>query len=518
MTASPVQTEYRAMPANAVAVVGAGPAGLVTARWLSEHGFEPVLFETADQLGGQWNMASSLSGTWRGMRTNTSRVMTRFSDLDHAEDTPVYPSREDMQAYLSRYAERFGVMQRIRFRTRVELLQRAEGGGWLVSSRCGTETMTERFSRVVIASGRYIEPEVPAVTGLDDFSGVLGTAHTCQYDGGHGYRGKDVLVAGCSISALEIASDIALSGARSVTVSYRRQRYVLPKLMAGVPTDHVMFTRAAALVGEILAPEAIAAGLKDKVLQVAGSPEQFGAMQADGNIFAAGVTQSQNFLPLVAEGRIRVRPWMEEIVGRTVRFADRTEASFDAILFGTGYRLSLPFLAPEIPAALGLDATHIDLCDHTFHPDLDGLAFVGLYDLVGPFLPVLELQARWIAYSWAGLIPLPSREALADGLTRCRVQRDAPQSVPMQVLALLFARNAGVEPDLGRWPDLERALLFGPLAPASFRLQGPDSLDNAATLTHIAAASFGGIPSSQMKRDELELRDFLRANARPRAA
>jgi hypothetical protein len=28
-----------------------------------------------------------------------------------------------------------------------------------------------------------------------------------------------------------------------------------------------------------------------------------------------------------------------------------------------------------------------------FHPDLKGLAFLGLFDLVGPFFPVLELQA-----------------------------------------------------------------------------------------------------------------------------
>jgi hypothetical protein len=44
-----------------------------------------------------------------------------------------------------------------------------------------------------------------------------------------------VLVASCSISALEIASDIALCGARSVTACYRRQRNILPKLIAGSP-------------------------------------------------------------------------------------------------------------------------------------------------------------------------------------------------------------------------------------------------------------------------------------------
>jgi dimethylaniline monooxygenase (N-oxide forming) len=58
----------------------------------------------------------------------------------------------------------------------------------------------------------------------------------------------------------------------------------------------------------------------------------------------------------------------------------------------------------------------------------------------------------------------------------------------MQMLALHFARSASVAPDLGRRPDLERALLFGPLSPISFRLQLPDSLEDAPTLTVAAAA------------------------------
>ncbi|HEY1945159.1 MAG TPA: hypothetical protein VGH40_23845 [Roseiarcus sp.] len=57
-----------------------------------------------------------------------------------------------------------------------------------------------------------------------------------------------MLVAGCSISALEIASDLA-PGAANVSVAMRRQRYVLQKLLAGVPADHVAFTRFAAQAG-----------------------------------------------------------------------------------------------------------------------------------------------------------------------------------------------------------------------------------------------------------------------------
>lgn len=497
------------MHPRAVAVIGAGPAGLVTARWLFAHGFEPVLFEAASQLGGQWNAAAPFSATWAGMRTNTSRIMTCFSDLDHPEGTPVYPRQQDMLAYLEDYAARFGLSERIRLSTCVDELRKTEAG-YVIVSRSGGEERAEHFSRVVVATGRHTAPNsIPEIRGRDSFTGTLGVSHTSRYEGPGAYRDKDVLVAGCSISALEIASDIALCGARSVTACYRRQRYILPKLIAGVPTDHVMFTRAAGLAAETLPPEAMAAGLKAKVTAVGGSPDQFGAIRPDDNIFVAGISQAQHFLPLVAEGRVSIRPWIERIDGRQVQFSDGRSGQFDAILLGTGYRLSLPFLSEEIVEHLGLTGTNIDLYDHTFHPDLEGLAFVGMYDLVGPVFPVVELQARWVAYAWGGLVALPEPEAVQERLARVRATRGGPQSVVMQDMALLFARNAKVEPNRSHWHELERALLFGPLSPVSFRLEGPDSLVDAPARTASAAAAFGAILSSKMTADERELSELV---------
>ncbi len=65
---------------DTVAVIGAGPGGLVAARWLISQGFEPTLFEQQSELGGQWT-GSDLTGVWPAMYTNTSRVLTAFSDL-----------------------------------------------------------------------------------------------------------------------------------------------------------------------------------------------------------------------------------------------------------------------------------------------------------------------------------------------------------------------------------------------------------------------------------------------------
>jgi thioredoxin reductase len=490
------------MPDRAVAVIGGGPAGLVTARYLRKHGFEPIVFEAAARIGGQWNTASPSSGVWPGMRTNTSRILTAFSDFDHGAKTSVYPTEADMLAYLEGYAEAVGLDSGIRTSTSVEAVANASGGGWLVRSRRGEAARLEIFPRVVVATGRYTEPDTPAIPGLETFAGAGGTVHSARYPGADVYRGQSVLVAGCSISALEIASELAGSGATGVSVAMRRQRYVLQKLIAGVPTDHVAFTRFAALAGNTLPPEAVAAGMKDMVVKSCGSPEQFGAPKPDDNIFAAGVTQSQNYLALVAEGRIRPRAWIKRIDGRIVHFDDGTSETVDAIILGTGFRLSLPFLSEAISASLELDGAHIGLCDHTLHPDLDGLAFVGLYPLIGPYFPVLELQARWLAYLWAGVRAMPSIDAMKQSVAATQARRGGPQEVPMHVLASLFAANAGAEPDPAMWPELERALWFGPLSPASFRLSGPDAEPDAPQRTAAAAAAFGAVTSETMTSEE----------------
>jgi cation diffusion facilitator CzcD-associated flavoprotein CzcO len=493
---------------DAVAIIGAGPGGLVSARWLAQHGIEPVLFEAGDRLGGQWNRAGAASGTWEGMRTNTSRVMSAFSDLDHAADVATYPRQDQMLDYLERYAARFDLVRRIRFGTRVERLEAAADGRWLLRFRTQEEVVEETFSRVIVASGAQADPLVPDIPGIESFTGALGIAHTAQYEGIDRYRGRSVVIGGCSISALEIASDLAFAGAQ-VTSAYRRQRYILPKLIAGVPAEHVMFNRAGALAREVLPVEALADGFKAAVLRAGGNPSQFGAPEPHANVFAAGVSQAQRFLPAVAEGRITVRPWIERIDKNTVFFTDGSHTTPDAILFGTGYGLTLPWLAADIARTLDFDGRWIDLYDHTFHPDLEGLAFVGLYNLIGPYLPVLELQARWIAYTLAGRVRMPTRDQMEQGLEVSRAMRERKQQPVLHELAVCLARHAGVEPDLKRWPDLERALLFGPLSPASFRLQGNDCLDEAPVRTQAAAEVFGAITCSSLTTDELQLRRLI---------
>ena len=161
-------------------------------------------------------------------------------------------------------------------------------------------------------------------------------------------------------------------------------------------------------------------------------------------------------------------------------FGDGATEPFDGILFGTGFELDLPFLSDAIAATVGVDAVHLDADRYTFHPDLPGLAFVGMWDQSGGYFVPLELQARWIAYTWGGAIAPPTPAEQRSAIELYRARRGLSQKTRMNIAAIMFARAAGCEPQLTNWPELHRALLFGPLAPSCFRLEGPDALPDAS--------------------------------------
>jgi dimethylaniline monooxygenase (N-oxide forming) len=494
-----------------VAVVGAGPAGLVTARFLKAQGFEPILFDRCLGVGGQWGRTTA-SGIWPDMRANTSRIMTRFSDLDYPDGISAFPHNEHVHAYLEAYAKKFDLPGATRFGTSVHQIARDPAGGYILrGTDAAGKAFSRAFARVVVATGRYQNPSVAQVDGLETFSGPSGVTHTFHYEGPDPFVGARVMVAGGSISALEIASDLANQGAK-VTVAMRRQRYVVPKLIGGIPADNVGFTRFGALAAESFPPEEVARELKAFLVAAGGNPAAFGARAPADDVLEAGITLCQDYVPLLAEGRIEPKPWIKRVDGRSVRFEDDSAGEFDAIIMATGFRLSLPLLDAEIGSILDIDDRHIDLADFTFHPDLDGLAFIGFYPLIGPYLPVLELQARYLAYVWSGLIAA-TREQLTDGVAAYRARRGGRQSQLMHMMTIRFARLAGVEPLPAQTPGIARALLFGPLTATSFRLQGRDALAEAPAAVADEAACFGAIPDPSFTHAE---RDQMRRLAEAR--
>ena len=280
------------------------------------------------------------------MVTNTSRVNTHFSDLDWPPGTRMFPHNRDVLAYLERYSDVFGITARIRLQHRVVSVAQAAKGFDVTTVGPDGGEHSENYPFVIVASGRYGMPKLPDVPGLASFSGECGVTHTFQFRDPDQFRGLRALVAGCSISAVEIAPELAMAGASRVVSCFRRQRYVLQRIVAGVPIDVLAFNRFDVLAAERLPPELVKHSFREFILRTSGSPDQWGARKPDDDPFVAGITQGQFYLPLIAEGRIISKPWIRSVHNERVTFEDGTTEEFDALMFGTGFRLDLPFLNP----------------------------------------------------------------------------------------------------------------------------------------------------------------------------
>lgn len=463
-----------------VAVVGAGPGGLVVARWLKAYGFEPEIFEAHSELGGQWSVSNPLSGVWPQMVTNTFAEATCFSDLAYPEGTPLFPHNRSVLAYLRSFADSYDLSKSIHLDTTLLSLTSTPEGYRLVFERNG-QKQVEVYSRVVIATGRFNKPVIPTIAGMDSFSGAAGVAHSFQYKDPDSYRDKAVLVLGGSISALEMASDLAMLGARTVHLAQRRQRYVNPKMVKGLPLEYIMFTyRRGALALDDKA--ALARDDEALVLQHADNPSRYGAPKPHPEFAKAGVTGSSYYLNLVAEGRIKPMPWVESIRGRRVTFENGETLDADGIIAGTGFALSLPFLDDKLRALLKVTDSYIELDEFTFHPDLPGLAFAGLWAQAGSYPTPLEQQARYIAYTWAGIGSTRSEATMRAGLESCQSEGHHKVMHRQNEMALRFARLCGADPQ-GRIAPESMALVNGSATTGLlFRLAGPDAFPDGLSL------------------------------------
>jgi hypothetical protein len=453
-----------------IAIVGAGPSGLTAAKHALEAGFDVTVFEADGALGGQWNSTAAHSGVWPGMRTNTSRAMTAFTDFPAPADHALHPQATQIHAYLGAYADAFGVTERIRFGTRVSEV----GPGWTVDG--------EPFDGVVVASGRFSKPQVPEA--LRAFSGEL--LHAFDYPGAEPLAGRATLVYGNGISGLEIASDLAPHA--PVVSAFRKPRYVIRKVVDGVSSDWQWYTLFGALERRRLAPDAWARRQRERILRVAGDPSDFGAPAPVEDLRTAGISLCQDYLQQVREGSIACRPGIASIDGHEVTFTDGSVETMEAIICATGYDVDIPYLD-----ALGPE---LDLFHRTFHPDLPGLGVMGQFLAQGPYFPLLELQARWIVAVWSGEVGLPG-----DAEMRAVIAQPRPPLDAHNALALTLSEQLGVAPEPLDWPELAEPLVFGPLLPPRYRLSGPGAQPEAATRF---ADQLAASPRAALDPDDLD--------------
>ena len=437
-----------------IAVVGAGPSGLAALRALTGAGFDAVAFERGARIGGVWTLERRPTAAYSSLHLITSRARTEFQEFPMPANTPDYPSRDAVGEYLEAYVDEYGMRDRIRLSTPVASARRADGG-WDVDG--------ERFDVLVAANGHNEEAKWPDPPYPGEFDGDQ--LHALDYDDAERFRGGRVVVVGMGNSAMDIATDISHVAERTL-LSVRHGSWVIPKRLLGQPADQIIKPWAAVHV-----PWRLRQPLSQALLRVAvGPPERYGLPAPERGLFQAHPTISDTILSRISHGEIHPKPAIERLEGDAIRFTDGTLEHADAIVWCTGYHVTIPFLDESL---VGPDPRRLRLYKRIFHLDEPKLFFIGLMQSTGSAFPIIERQATILAEQLSGRWALPSPSAMrrdCERRERAALKRWGEHGRPtMRVDFDRYMHELGKELEAGR----KRAKGVSPLVAGATRGDTP---------------------------------------------
>lgn len=392
-----LSAEVAALP---VCIVGAGCSGVTAAKALKEKGVAFDCFELGSKIGGMWRYENDngMSSAYRSLHIDTSRTNLGYSDFPIPDRYPDFLSHYEVIEYLEAYAERFGIPPHIRFNTRVERVAPVGDGSWRVTLGDGS---SRPYRAVIVANGHLWDPRWPSFEG--QFSGEQ--IHSHHYRTAEPFRDRNVLIVGIGNSAVDIAVDVCKSAKRT-WISTRRSAWIMPKYIMGHPIDRwsAFFARRLHL------PTRVTRTLVRWLAYLAtGDQARVGIPRPRHEIWREHATLSQELIPYCGHGWIRIKPNIRRLDGDHVEFEDGTREAVDAIIHATGYRASFPFLDRQVFEVADGKA---ELYRRMMPPGRHGLFMLGLVQPIGPTIPLVEIQGKWLAAVLANEIRLPGRDGM----------------------------------------------------------------------------------------------------------
>jgi putative flavoprotein involved in K+ transport len=289
-----------------VAVVGGSQAGFAMGYYLRELGRRFVILERADSIAPAWRER------WDSLKLFTPRGYSALPGLPFPGDPDDYPTRDEVIAYLERYAETFELP--IELNSDVRSL--SESDGRFVLELHG-RTITS--NQVVVATGPFQTPYVPKIA--ESLEPGVWQAHSTGYRRPSDVPEGTVLVVGGGNTGFQIAKE--LSATHKVFLSVGSKQKPLPQRIAG--RDLFWWLTKTGLIRKTVESR-LAQRLKDRDTLIGSSPREL----------------TRNY-------GVELKSRATDVAGRIVRFEDGSTLEVDAVVWATGYRpdyswIELPIL------------------------------------------------------------------------------------------------------------------------------------------------------------------------------
>jgi putative flavoprotein involved in K+ transport len=315
-------------------VIGAGPSGLAVARELKHHhGIRTLVVDRAAAPAIAWRTR------YDNFRLNTNGFLSHLPGQRIPLSAGRWPNREDMVCYFDRYVQRQGIA--LELGCEVNRIDRVEGG-WRLDTSSG-EILA---AAVVLATGNYSAPTIPAWPGLEHFTGEL--VHSSEFRNAWPYRGRDVLVVGAGNSAADIAVQLVNAGARQIWLAVRTPPHLVRRAMGPVPSDVFLevFARVPAsmidpVIGRLnrlMWGDLSVYGFGQPPLGLKATVEQQGRIP----------TLADELVTAVRAEHVRVVAAVAEVASDRVILSDGTSVAPQVIIAATGFRRDLEGLVGHL--------------------------------------------------------------------------------------------------------------------------------------------------------------------------
>jgi putative flavoprotein involved in K+ transport len=301
-----VGTQTKARDRVQVAVIGGGQSGLAIGHHLRRRNQDFVILEAEEDVGAAWRRR------WDSLVLFTPRRYSSLPGLSFPGDPDGYATRDEVVAYLERYASTFDLP--VEPNSRVRSLSRSNGTFLLE-----LEGRSLQADQVVVATGPFQVPHVPPVAS--QLAADVFQIHSAGYRRPADIPPGTVVVAGGGNSGFQIAKELAATHAVHLAIGSRQTP--LPQRLLG---RDVFWWLTKLGVIEKSVDSRIGRRARSRDTLIGSRPRE-----------------------LQRRYGVALEPRLVAVHGRTVGFADGTSLEPDAVVWATGYRpdhswLALPVL------------------------------------------------------------------------------------------------------------------------------------------------------------------------------